>query len=132
MRLLIDTHFLIWMALEPDRLSEAEIQLCFSPENETFVSAVSIWEIRLKYYKFRHRTDQGFLSPTGAINLCLGAGLQIVPLSAQACAWVIKPAPVHKDPFDEMLLLQAAAMGARLLTRDNELLAHPLAISAYS
>lgn len=129
MMLLIDTHFVVWMALEPDRLSEAELQLCFSPENETFVSAASIWEIRLKYYKFRHRTNKGFLSPTGAINLCLGAGLQIVPLSAEACAWVIEPAPSHKDPFDEILLAQAAAMGARLLTRDSQLLQHPLAIS---
>ena len=132
MRLLIDTHFVVWMALEPDRLSEAELQLCFSPENDTFVSAVSIWEIRLKFYKFRHRTDAGFLSPAGAINLCVGAGLQIVPLSAETCAWVIEPAPAHKYPFDEILLAQAAAMGARLLTRDIQLLAHPLAISAYS
>lgn len=129
MRLVIDTHFVIWMGLEPDRLSEAELELCFSPNNETFVSAASIWEIRLKYHKFRHAAEQGFLSPTGAINICYATGLQIIPLSAATCAWVIEPALVHKDPFDELLLAQAASMGARLLTRDNALLEHPLAIS---
>lgn len=129
MKLLIDTHFLLWIGLDPDRLTEDELHLCFAPENETFVSAVSIWEIRLKHQKLHRGGNESFLSPTGAINLCLGAGFQMIPLAAGECAWVLNPATTHKDPFDEMLLIQAEVLGARLLTRDRKLLAHPLAIS---
>ncbi len=127
MRLLLDTHFVIWLGLDLTRISPAELALIASPANTIMVSAVSIWEMRVKWRKNVKQPGAMPMSPADALNLCAGAGLQIMPLSGPHCAWHLHPALSHGDPFDEMLLAHAGALDARLLTRDAALSQHPLA-----
>lgn len=130
MRLLLDTHFLSWMALAPKKIDRRE-QALISRSSELLVSAVTIFELRIKWDKFaptrRRRND--LLDPATALDHIAGLGIELVPLTGEDCATLLDTAMAHHDPFDEMLLVHAQRIGARLLTRDTKLLDHPLAIS---
>jgi PIN domain nuclease of toxin-antitoxin system len=118
MRLLLDTHILLWSAIEPERLSRVASSLNESPDNEMVFSALSIWEIGIKTGLGRadssmpHRSlfDNGYaeLAVTGAHAAPL-AGLP----------------PIHKDPFDRMLVAQAIVEGFTLLTSDPMVAKYP-------
>jgi PIN domain nuclease of toxin-antitoxin system len=118
MRLLLDTHILLWSAIEPERLSRVASSLNESPDNEMVFSALSIWEIGIKTGLGRadsampHRSlfDNGYaeLAVTGAHAAPL-AGLP----------------PIHKAPFDRMLVAQAIVEGFTLLTSDPTVAEYP-------
>jgi PIN domain nuclease of toxin-antitoxin system len=94
------------------------------------VSAVSIWEIRLKWSAL-HATGERkeLLDPAQALRLLAGQAIRFLDMTAaQALAALTQPVQ-HRDPFDELLLAQAQAEGLRLLTRDKPLAGHPLAMS---
>lgn len=130
MRLLIDTHFLSWLALKPKKLDRAEVALM--RRSELLVSTASIIELRIKWVKFaraRHRRDD-LLDPATALEYVIEKGLELLPLTGEVCATSLDTPLPHDDPFDELLLIHAQYLGIKLLTRDTKLLDHPLAISA--
>ena len=130
MKLLLDTHFLSWMALAPNKVHRREQALI--SRSDLFVSAVTIFELRIKWGKFertRHRRGD-LLDPAEALAHISNHDIDLVPLTGEDCATLLDTAMAHHDPFDEMLLIHAQRIGARLLTRDSELEGHPLAISA--
>ena len=130
MKLLLDTHFLSWMALAPHKVHRREQALI--SRCDLFASAVSILELRIKWDKFERgrgrRND--LLDPAKALDYIARHGIDLVVLTGEDCATVLDTAMPHHDPFDEMLLVHAQRIGGRLLTRDGELEDHPLAISA--
>lgn len=89
---------------------------------------MSIWEIRVKWNSIRASGERkGLIDPIAAASYLQSIDVEILSLDAETAATpLIVPLP-HKDPFDELLLVQAQQAGARLLTRDRALLAHPLA-----
>jgi PIN domain nuclease of toxin-antitoxin system len=93
------------------------------------VSAVSIWELRVKWpLRDRLGERKAAISAAEGMSFAIANGFEIVPLEAADCAQpVLEPPLRHKDPFDEMLMAHAQALAARLLTRDGKLLDHPLA-----
>lgn len=128
MRLLLDTHFLYWFALEPALVSREERALIARAENTIIASPVSIWEVRLKWTRRDGRgRRKGTLAPERAIALLEGMGIELPALTGPDCAMPLDPPLGHGDPFDEMLLIHARQLGARLLTRDRLLTDHPLA-----
>ena len=126
MRLLLDTHYALWVAVFTDRLKGSERPLLDA--NEVVASAVSLWELRIKWALFgRDGARKGPADPADVFTGLARLGIATLPLTAeQACAGLLHPI-AHRDPFDEQLLVQAQNLGARLLTRDDRLLDHPLA-----
>ncbi len=126
MTLLLDTHFAFWLAVRPYRLTPAERRSIDS--DRTVASAVSLWELRIKWQILDALgVRKGPADPVEVHENLTLAGIDVVPLTpAQALTCLAQPIE-HKDPFDEMLLIQAQEMGATLLTRDRRLRDHPLA-----
>lgn len=129
MKLLLDTHYVLWTTVFADRLTVAEQRLIES--NEPVASAMSLWELRIKWRTLGG--DGKRKGPADPADVRMGLdrlGIETLPLTAdQACA-VLRHPVSHKDPFDEQLLIHAQEIGAKLLTRDSHLLAHPLAYRA--
>jgi PIN domain nuclease of toxin-antitoxin system len=128
LKLLLDTHFAAWLFLGEERLSDAERQLVNRADVEIVCSVVSLWELRLKWNSTTVRgTPKGPAAPEAVLAFGAGMAWTFLPLlPAHAVARLEVPI-AHKDPFDELLLVQAQVEGLRLLTRDEALLRHPLA-----
>jgi len=130
LRLLLDTHIAVWAALDPAALTKAERQRMANAGAPLVLSAVSVWELRLKWHSF-HITGsrKGPLGPAAVLDFANAIAWELLPLKAShADAFLTQPL-AHKDPFDEILLVQAQEEGMRLLTRDAKLTAHPFAVA---
>jgi PIN domain nuclease of toxin-antitoxin system len=128
MKVLLDTHYLIWLLVEPEKLKPAELALLSRGDVEVLVSTVTAWELRIKWQTFdRNGMRKGSIDPRAAIDFARKHGILLAPLTAEQCVATLAEPLAHRDPFDEMLLLHAQQLGARLLTRDRLLVDHPLA-----
>ena len=122
MRLLLDTHILLWGAIEPERLSRVASALIESPDNEIVFSALSIWEIAIK--TGLGRAD--FRIAAGMLRRSLfdNGYVELAVTGAHAATLAGLP-PIYKDPFDRMLVAQAIVEGFTLLTSDPTLAKYP-------
>ncbi len=122
MKLLLDTHLLLWVAGQPEKLSTAALALIEEPENQLLFSAASLWEIAIK--ASLGRSD--FVVEPGLIRRgLLDNGYDELPVSsAHAVALTSLPA-IHKDPFDRILVAQAQVEGIVLLTSDDTVSQYP-------
>ena len=129
MSLLLDTHYVFAIAGSPGRLSGPELNFLAAYPNRFVVSAVSIWEMRLKWDALHASGDRkGPLDPAQAMQILAGQSIDFLPLSAAHAAMPLAVRLPHRDPFDELLLIQAQAENLKLLTRDQNLMGHPLAM----
>jgi len=127
--LLLDTHYVFAIAGSPGRLSGAELNFLAAYPDRFVVSAVSIWEIRLKWDALHASGDRkGPLDPSQAMQVLAGQSIDYLPLSTVHAATALLVPISHGDPFDEILLVQAQVEGLKLVTRDARLVGHPLAI----
>ena len=122
MRLLVDTHVFLWMAMVPTRLSDRVRALLADGTNELFLSDASIWEIAIKYQ-------------TGRLELSSEPSLW-VPLRVERHYLIELPIKIghilrggslplhHRDPFDRLLVAQAQIEGLTLVTADARLNAY--------
>ena len=119
MRLLLDTHIAVWAALAPDRLTDTERLWIADPSNYPVLSSVCVWELRLKWDSFHMSgARKGPTDPAVVVAFGTAVGWGLLPLTVHhAAARLVQPLG-HKDPFDELLLVQAQEEGTRLLTRD--------------
>jgi PIN domain nuclease of toxin-antitoxin system len=128
LRLLLDTHIAVWAALDPDALTESERRRMADADTPLVLSAVAVWELRLKWHSFHISGGcKGPVAPAGVVAFAAALDWELLPLTARHAAAQLAPPLAHKDPFDELLLVQAQEEGMRLLTRDAKLLGHPLA-----
>lgn len=122
MKLLLDTHLLIWAAMGSDRLSAKARKLLEDPLSELVFSAASLWEIAIKNGLGRadFEVDARVLRRGLMDN-----GYQELPITgAHAVATESLP-PIHKDPFDRILVAQATVEGITLLTSDVQVAKYP-------
>ena len=118
MRLLLDTHVLLWAASQSDKLSRKTRQLLGDPDNILVFSTASLWEIVIK----RQQRDDFAVDPRELRRALLDNGYEeLAIMSMHAFAMEDLP-PLHKDPFDRMLIAQSRVEGITLLTRDAQLL----------
>ena len=115
MKLLLDTHLLLWAATEPQRLSAEALALFNDPDNELYFSAVSIWEVALK-----RGLDRGDfqLDVRRFRRGLIDNGYRELPMSSLHAVAIDTLPAVHRDPFDRMLIAQASVEGIQLLTSD--------------
>jgi len=112
MRVLLDTHLLLWALASPSKLSKKARQRIES--SEVFASAASIWEISIK-------CALGKLEAKRAEVLAgiEPAGFDHLPVIGQHAVKIVELPPIHKDPFDRMLVAQAWVEPMILLTDDE-------------
>ena len=122
MKLLFDTQLLIWVAGLSHRLSATALALLNDPRNEFIFSAASIWEIAIKTGL---RRDHFRLDPRVLRRRLLDSGYTELPVTSQQAVHVADLPPLHKDPFDRLLLAQAISEGILLLTADAHLARYP-------
>lgn len=128
MRLLLDAHIAVWAALEPENLTAAE-RKHLEADTPIVLSSVTIWELRLKWNNLHlSGTRKGPVDPADMIAFAEEVGLELLSLTAAHAAASLAQPLGHKDPFDELLLVQAQEEGMRLLTRDAKLAGHPCAV----
>lgn len=122
MKLLLDTHLLLWAASEANRLSETSRRLITNPENELLFSAASIWEVAIK---------RGFGHADFQVNIrlfrrgLLDNGYSELPIASDHVIAIDTLPPIHKDPFDRVLVAQATVEGIMLLTTDSRVAQYP-------
>ena len=122
MRLLLDTHLLLWAAGPSPRLSVQARRLIDDPDNELVVSAASLWEIAIKggLRRPNFRIDAALLRR----NL-LNNSYQELAVTGEHAVAVANLPPLHKDPFDRMLVAQSIVEGITLLTSDPLVAQYP-------
>ena len=120
MRLLLDTHIVLWALIEDPRLSEHARKLIEDFSNELYVSVVSLWEVQLKHdiHPEAMEVDAGFLEEV--LEEFDYRALELGPADVIALETLERDpeAPPHADPFDRLLLAQAKARGMRFVTHD--------------
>ncbi len=119
MKVLLDTHTLIWAKISPEKLSRQAIEIVADRLNVVFVSAVTAWELATKV---RHgklpgaeRLEREFLQAMGE------SGYTVLPIEAEHALRAGRLAAPHADPFDRMLAAQALASDIPILSRDAKL-----------
>jgi len=116
MNVLLDTCVFLWMTIEPRRLSSAAIDMIMDTDNRLHLSAVSCWEIAVKYGLGQLDLPQPPLDYVVARRNAYG--IFALPLE-EADALAVSILPLHhRDPFDRMLICQARARRMSLLTSD--------------
>ncbi len=116
MRLLVDTHVLLWAVAEPQKLPEASRARLEAPENEVLFSAASIWELAIKLQIRRLVLPVELEAITEAARRM---GFVELPISAAHVTGVKRLPSYHRDPFDRLLIAQAIHELALLLTADR-------------
>jgi PIN domain nuclease of toxin-antitoxin system len=122
-KLLLDTHAFIWWDSDPSRLSPAAHAALHDPANEVWLSVASVWEMVIK-------------AQLGKLNLRLSLaeiltqqqanGLQVVPMTLAHVLAVATLPPIHRDPFDRVLIAQAYVEGAAIISADAALHQYPV------
>lgn len=127
MKLLLDTHVLLWFQASDPRLTKATENVIRSVNNEAHVSIISFWEISVK-----HRLGKLPLQMAlpRFFNTVLEAGFSVMPLRTDHIVVQASLPFHHRDPFDRMLIAQASHEGMHLLTADRQLDAYGVTLSA--
>ncbi len=122
MKLLLDTHLLLWAAGQPKKLPAGARKLLNDLDNELLFSAVSLWEVAIK--RGLNRTDFQVEARVLRRGL-LDNGYAELPMLGEHAVAIDSLPPIHRDPFDRMLVAQATVEGITLLTADPLLAEYP-------
>jgi len=121
-KLLLDTHLLLWAAGQPEKLSAEARRLLEDPRSVLYFSAASIWEIAIK----RSLGREDFrVEPRVLRRGLLDNGYEELVITSEHALATDGLPPLHKDPFDRILLAQALSEGITLLTADATVAAYP-------
>ncbi|MEX2175092.1 MAG: type II toxin-antitoxin system VapC family toxin [Pirellulaceae bacterium] len=120
MKLLLDTHMLLWWLDDPALLAIPAREAISEPSNEVLVSAAVVWEIVIK-------SSLGKLTiPDDLENVIERSGFVGLPMEAVHVLAIRNLPELHRDPFDRMLAAQAVVESATIVTRDAQLLRYPV------
>ena len=119
---LVDTHVLIWLAVDSPRLSDVVRDLLSDPDNHIFFSAISIFEIAVK----ERLSKRGFDVEASAIRrMMIENDFPELSVTGLHAAHVVTLPLVHRDPFDRLLVAQAMMEGFTLMTADEQIARYP-------
>jgi PIN domain nuclease of toxin-antitoxin system len=122
MKLLLDTHILLWAAGQPERLPQDARDMIERSDNELFFSAANLWEILIKHGLGRDdfKADARVLR-----RALLDNGYSELPIGSDHVVAIEALPPIHKDPFDRILVAQATVEGITLVTADQIVAKYP-------
>lgn len=115
MRILLDTHIVLWVLAGSSRINLIR-ETILADENDIYVSTASWWELAIKIGvgKFNGKLSE-------IRNATLNSGFVELPVTGEHTESVLKLPPIHKDPFDRMLIAQAISEPMRIITADGKL-----------
>lgn len=122
MKLLLDTHLLLWAAGEPEKLPPGAVKAIENPDNELLFSAASLWEVSIK--RGLGRSDFT-VDPRLLRRGLIDNGYIELPISGEHAVAVDSLPTIHKDPFDRILVAQSIVEGITLLTADDLVAQYP-------
>jgi PIN domain nuclease of toxin-antitoxin system len=120
-RVLIDTHLLLWTVASSRRLPKAARSLILDAANDVFYSAASVWEVSIKSTLGRTGLKA---DPTVLVRALAQSGFSELPVTAAHAARVARLPAIHRDPFDRLLVAQSLAEPMTLLTNDAVLVGY--------
>jgi PIN domain nuclease of toxin-antitoxin system len=120
-RLLVDTHIVLWRMLADRRLPKLAIELMDAADTKVVVSVVSVWEVTVKHALVRRGVQGLPLSGSDFLNELSAVGTQPLPILAEHVVALDKLPLFHSDPFDRLLVAQAMSESLVLLTHDAQL-----------
>lgn len=120
MKLLLDSHVLLWALASPEQLRESTRKAIISPENKVFVSAATLWELRLKVAKGKLHLPSDFT------DVLIAMDFKELPVKWNHSEDVFQLPAIHGDPFDRLLLYQARTEGLTFVTADQHCLQYPV------
>jgi PIN domain nuclease of toxin-antitoxin system len=116
MKLLLDTHVFLWWDADDRKLPEELHAAIASPQNEVYVSAATVWEIAIK-------RSSGKLKFARSIGKSIEThGFRPLSITVEHAEWAGGLPPLHRDPFDRLLVAQAHLEGLVLVTVDEQIL----------
>jgi PIN domain nuclease of toxin-antitoxin system len=119
LKLLLDTHIWVWSSLEPERLSGRVARQLINPENEIWLSPVSVWELRLLHEKSRLKLIP---DAVGWINVNLNRlNIREAPLTFEVALAISSLKLPHNDSADGFIAATAKVFGLTLVTADEHL-----------
>ena len=123
MKYLIDTHIFLWSLFTPEKISRTAARILKDPGNRILVSAITFWEISLKY-SLNKLALKG-VRPDELPEYANRLSYDILGLSAEdAASFYHLPRISHKDPFDRMLIWQAIREKMVLISKDSKISAY--------
>ena len=125
MKLLLDTHAFIWWDSDPTQLSAQALAALRDPTNEVWLSVASVWEMVIKAQlgKLTLRLPLAEVVRQQQAN-----GLRALPVTLAHVLAVEGLPPIHKDPFDRVLIAQASVEGAELVSADHVVRQYPVRV----
>ncbi len=123
MRLLLDSHVLLWSIYDPAKLSSTAANLIRNPQNVLLLSDASLWELSLKIakgklaYEFSQHTFR---------DRIVQLGVQPLSITDHHIQRSVALPPHHADPFDRMLIAQSQIENVPLLTSDRDIARYPI------
>jgi PIN domain nuclease of toxin-antitoxin system len=118
-RLLLDTHTLLWALATPGKIPKRTAAAIRDPANSVFVSAASAWEVAIKAALGKLSADLDEI-----VRTSIEVGFEELPVTLAHARRVRTLEPLHRDPFDRMLVAQALEDGLTIATRDAALSAY--------
>lgn len=122
MKLLLDTHLLLWAEASSERLTKTAGALIGDEENEVVFSVISMWEIAVKFGLRRAAFD---VEPSRFRRSRLNTGYKELLVTSAHAIGVASLPHIHRDPFDRLLVAQAISEGVLLLTSDPVVAQYP-------
>lgn len=126
MRVLLDTHVMLWLVIDDSRLSGKAKSVILHPTNSLFVSAVSYWEVAIKVSKGKLNLDSDWR--TLLTREFLLNDIHWLNINIDHCHALLELPFHHRDPFDRLLIAQARHEGMHLLSRDRQFSAYDVAL----
>ena len=123
MKLLLDTHIFLWLIDDDKRLSEQYRQVIQDPNNEKFLSVVSIWKCAIKYQIGKldfPSSPETYLPEERRKHL-----IKTLTVDENSIVPLVKLPLLHKDPFDRLIMAQALQHDLTIMTEDKLILAYP-------
>ena len=124
MRVLLDTHALLWLITGDKRLSKTSIKIFLNTDNRLYFSIISLWEICIKKSLDKISLKNNWLDIIQ--EEMKTNSIQWLPVEVHHCAKVIELPFYHRDPFDRMLIAQAMTEDLSILSRDNRFSAYDI------
>jgi len=119
MRILLDTHYLLWSFIEPSRIQNKHRDYILSQENEVYFSQVSLWEISIKYNLGKLLLNGGH--PEKLYEAIQNSFLLCKQIENEELITFYKLSIAHRDPFDRLLIWQAINADMFLLSSDKRI-----------
>jgi PIN domain nuclease of toxin-antitoxin system len=118
MKLLLDTHVALWAITDDVKLGHFAKNLILAPDNDIWVSVVSLWEIAIKHSL---RKEGMPISASEALDYFVASGYNLLSIEAKHTLLLSELPLHHQDPFDRLLIAQARAESMQLMSRDGHI-----------